>query len=236
VRVAGACLLALILLGACSDDESASSTTVAETLGSTGTGATTPVTDPADSGAPTSASTSTTGLPETTAAPVTDPPVSEGTAFPPSPTVIPSGDPRADIEAAYNAGKQLWLGCFAALSECDLAKFPEAYSGQALEVGTRLVSQLQVGGYQATRIADYREYILDISVVDSHEAIVRICRFDPVRIARPATETQAEDVFSDAVVSAISEITMVLGSDGVWRNDHPVEIERVEGGASLCSE
>lgn len=232
-QIAGSLLtLALIAaLGACDDDEAASTTAV-DTVE-----ATTPTDAPNSTSITTTTTTSpptTTTVPETSPT-TTPPPSTPTTAFPPAPTIYPPTDPRAEVERAYIEGLQAWIGCFATLPNCDVATIQTFTTGQALEVGTHLVNTLQAEGFTATRTNEYLNIVRGVEMVSPSTAVVRSCDFDPVRIARAATESSPEMVFSDTIISSENETTMLLGSDGRWRNDHTDETRRVTDGSSICT-
>ncbi len=192
-----------------------------------------PGTPTASTASPVTRVESSTSGPGTTApagTPATGVPSS--TVFPTPPTMYPDGDPRAEVEAAFWAYRQMRLACTAAYPDCDTSVFAGFLTGEALETAVQNVSAINEAGYVAERVSEYRQELIEI-VVDGDLATVTACEWDPIKIYRPATADRPEHIFSDGVESRIAAGTM-RRSNGDWLLERGETLERVDGGESLC--
>jgi hypothetical protein len=152
--------------------------------------------------------------------------------FPTPPSLYASGDPRAEVEAAFWAYRQMRLSCTAAYPNCDTSVFPGYLTGEALEAAVQNVSAINEAGYIAERVSEYRQELIEVEV-DGDVATVLACEWDPIRIYRPATSDRPEHVLSDTVESAIALGTMQR-VEGTWKFERGEPVDRIEGGESLC--
>jgi hypothetical protein len=154
------------------------------------------------------------------------------TVFPTPPSLYASGDPRAEVEAAFWAYRQMRLSCTAAYPNCDTSMFPGYLTGEALEAAVQNVSAINEAGYIAERVSEYRQQLIEIST-NGDTATVIACEWDPIRIYRPATADRPEHIFTEGVESRIASGTM-RRLNGRWLLEHGETLERVAGGESLC--
>lgn len=240
--------LLVVSLAACtssSDAVDTTSTSAVTTSPATDT-PTTSTTSPAGTASPTTTSTSTPATvvatdPPTTIAETTLPSPSPSlppddvasTIYAPSPTIYPPDDPRAEVEQAYYSIQQRWVGCLAAMPNCDTSKLGEIYGGRLLGPNKDYVDKFNAGGYSSKGLQDHVDVVLEITI-GSDQAQVKRCVFDDSVVSRPDPAGGPDQIGDGEVVSLINRLTMEKGQDGHWRIVDGEPIQKVTGGENLC--
>jgi hypothetical protein len=196
-----AALVAVLVIAACSSDDTASP------------GTTTSASSVAPSTTGTSSSASTTSTSTSTAT----------TTAPPT-TIDARLDARLDAESKVRAavadGYAAFSACLVAMPACDTSTLAAVRAGDLLQQNVDRIAEWNAAGYTVRDRDQFRFVIESVTLADAAltQATVVTCIADGSKLVQPAAGPNGVDVLVDgAYTSGRDEIEMRLDSDGVWR-------------------
>ena len=198
---AGFGALALVFVGACSDDAASNTTPGSSPLAVQVDSTTTaPTTTTTLSSAPSITSTTSTVLPTTT-------------------TAGPAATVESDVRAAIDLAQSSFSDCLTAMPTCDPSTLAVARAGGLLERNTARIQEWNSAGYTVIDRDQFRYVIESVTLGDNlTTAMVVVCIADGSKLVLPGAAPDGGDVVvDDAYTSGRSQWEMRLDGDGRWR-------------------
>ena len=201
---AGFGALALVLVGACSNDDGSASSTSSSSSPATQVDSTTT--------APTTTSTSTS----TSAPSITS---TTSTVLPTTTTAGPAATAESDVRAAIDLAQSSFSDCLTAMPTCDPSTLAVARAGGLLERNTARIQEWNSALYTVVDRDQFRYVIESVTLGDTlTTATVVVCIADGSKLVLPGAAPDGSDVVvDDAYTSGRSQWEMRLDGDGRWR-------------------
>ena len=192
-----------------------------------------------DDSAVTTASTETTAVTDTTETTVQAASSSSSTETTASTTELPADPIAAAEQAAAQAvldKEDAWRVCISDVPTCDVdAALAASTTGESLEKRKETLETWRGNGWLALPPVDpahVGDEIIEVEIyAEQTRARVRHCQIDGGVLVDPGAGSDGSDVIiNDDVVSVLSDDTVILGQDGIWRVEQIEVVSRTEGG------
>ena len=197
---AGFGALALVLVGACSSGDAASSST------------------PVTSGPSTRTDSTTTALTTTSSTDLSTTSTSS-TSQPTATTANPAATAESDVRSAIDLAQSSFSECLIAMPACDPSTLAVARGGGLLERNTARIQKWNSAGYTVIDRDRFRYVIESVSLsADRTMAMVVVCIADGSKLVLPGAAPGGGNVIVDGgYTSGRSRWEMRLDGDGRWR-------------------